>query len=404
MSFINISEVLTEAQIEGVRAAATEFGIAVNNFDWFIDGFQSTIQNDGTNEVITLGELAELQQIRLDEGQTTINPQSVKKLLTKGAHQYPLLAGSKTKTGFSVQHFPLFDPVVIGSVLNSDERTVVSGGHRTETFQALVSILTEGDATAMYMQETNIRVVHRVYPDRASMAIAVLMANGSRTPKATEKNAVATIAKYGINVNDVEELRAKIEAREIKPQDWIHRIAADERTFINRATGEQLKEETLKKIFSRVYTLLSKEQFSLKQADEQGNETDNEVGTYTLIKDLLIGGVHSYRFTDEQFALWQDYDVNANIWRFNDTTKQYDWVIPMQMTAIVNIMAEELTGILATTSHTNIAYNSGEIAEEVANRVVDRVMMNEALSQYALPPKPQVKTKAKRSSTTRAAK
>ena len=95
---ITAVELLTPAQINGVREAAVAHGVSVSNFDWFVNGFQS-LNDNGTNAVVTLGELLELQAFRDAEGQTPLNPAAIKKMFVIGSGNTPLLAGSFSKAG-----------------------------------------------------------------------------------------------------------------------------------------------------------------------------------------------------------------------------------------------------------------------------------------------------------------
>lgn len=396
MSYLNT---LTDSQVPAINAYAAEQGIALDSYDWFIEAHQSQIEDDGTNAVFTLGELLELQEMRLTEGQTTINPSKVKSFFVKSANTFPVIAATVSKSGnLSGVINPLYEPIVVGSVIDSDLATIVSGGHRTSGILTYVDILSNGDTELfeMYKQETNVRVIHRKYRTREELAKAMLAANGSRTPVQTEKDVVKAIAKYGVNVHSIDDLREAIEEGKMRLQDWMYKLGSEGREFIHPTTGEQLKDLTLKQLFSKTYNKLIAKEFKIHVADANGEETPEVATTYKFIKDLFLSNKYSFRLTDEQFAIWQDY---GDSWRFNDKTKQYDWVIPSKLYEMIGLMADELVSVLSTTDISNVAREVDTLAEYVANGVTAKVMDSEEYMMLAVPPKPPTAAKKARKVT-----
>lgn len=405
MSFVNT---LSEAQVSGIRAAAVEHGINVNNFDWFIEGFQSSFK-DGTNKTYTLGQLLELQAQRIDEGQTPLNTTIVKKMLVMAKGNTPLLAGSVNKKGDLTRSEvnPLFEPIVIGSVKDTDIKKLVSGGHRTAAIATLVEILigTDSDALPLYLDETYVHVIEREYATFEMIAKAILSANVSRTPTMSEKDTVFALTRYGINVNDVTELREQVTAGKLSVKDWAYKLALGEsREFINKATGKPLAELTSKKLIGKVYQLLIEADFDVMKGDASGESTGEHVGNYKLVKDLILSNRYKYALDDEAFAVWSSYDEIGDKWQFSESKKHWEWVIPSKMMEIFDIVGEETVGVLATTDISDIARQESVIAEAIAERVLDRIDANEELSSYSLPPKPPVKSAAKKAKARRATK
>lgn len=396
MSYLNT---LTDSQINAINAYATEQGIALESFDWFIEAHQSQIEGDGTNSVFTLGELLELQEMRLTEGQTIINPSKVKLFFVKSANTFPVIAATFRKSGkVSGEINPLYEPIVVGSVIDSDLATIVSGGHRTSGILTYVDILSNGDTELfeMYKQQTNVRVIHRKYRTREELAKAMLAANGSRTPVQTEKDVVKAIAKYGVNVHSIDDLREAIEEGKMRLQDWMYKLGSEGRAFIHPTTGEHLKDLTLKQLFSKAYNKLIAKEFKIYVADANGEETAEVATTYKFMKDLFLSNKYSFRLTDEQFAIWADY---GDSWRFNDKTKQYDWVIPSKLYEMIGLMADELVSVLSTTDISNVAREVDTLAEYVANGVTATVMDSDEYMALAVPPKPPTAAKKARKVT-----
>ncbi|QKE60811.1 hypothetical protein [Arthronema virus TR020] len=395
MSFINA---LTENQIAGIRLAAVENGISVSNFDWFIDGFQSSF-SDGTNAVYVLGELLELQAQRLDEGQTPLNPGGIKKLLVMAKGNTPLLAGSLNKKGelSRSELNPLFEPLVVGTVRDTDIKKLVSGGHRSATIATLTEIIvgSDSDALPLYLDETKVRVIEREYATTEQLAKAILAANGSRTPTMKEKEDVFALTRYGINVNNYDELREQVTAGKLSVKDWGWKMAEEGRAFINKATDKPLADLTKKKLIGKVYQLLIDESYDVLVGNANGEATTESAGSYKLVKDLILSNRYKYSLNDDLYEIWSAYDEDGDKWQFSDTKKHWEWVIPSHMTTIFSIIGEETVGVLATTTISEIARQDAIIAEEIANRVLDRIDANKELSAHALPPKPPVKSAKK---------
>lgn len=394
---ITAEEILTAAQINGVREAAVTHGINVNSFEWFIEGFQSKNDN-GTNATVTLGELLELQAYRDEEGQTPLNGSAIKKMFVIGSGNTPLLAGSYSKAGklTRTEYNQLYEPIVIGEVETTGLRGIVSGGHRTKTLQILIEILLADDldAARLYIDETVVKVVIRKYADRDEFAKAMLAANGSRTADMVEKKAVALIAKFGVNVANVDELKEAILANKVKVKDWAFKVATENRTLVNRHDNNSpLKELTQKDLFGAVYDALLEEPFDLKLADENGVETDKVVGEYRFIKDLMLSNRHKYSLTEDTMKIWADYDATGEKWVFNDSKKHWEWVIPSHLFEILAIAGEQAELFLKTDETTDIARNARELGRKIAVWVIDAILAKESLAQYALPPKPPTASK-----------
>lgn len=403
MSFVNT---LSEAQVSGIRAAAVEHGINVNNFDWFIDGFQSSFK-DGTNKTYTLGELLELQAQRIDEGQTPLNTTIVKKMLVMAKGNTPLLAGSVNKKGDLTRSEvnPLFEPIVVGTVRDTDIKKLVSGGHRTAAIATLVEILigTDSDALPLYLDETYVHVIEREYATTEQLAKAILAANGSRTPTMKEKDDVFALTRYGINVNNYDELREQVTAGKLSVRDWGWKMAEEGRAFINKATDKPLADLTKKKLIGKVYQLLIDESYDVLVGNANGEATTESAGSYKLVKDLILSNRYKYSLNDDLYEIWSAYDEDGDKWQFSATKKHWEWVIPSHMTLIFSIIGEETVGVLSTTTISEIARQDAIIAEEIVNRVLDRIDANKELSAYALPPKPPVKS-AKKAQARRTSK
>lgn len=385
---------LNDAQIEGVQVAAKELNIGLDSFDWYIQGFQSAIK--GTEKtIITLGELLELQSIRIEEGQTVINDKKVASFFIKNANNLPWIAASKNKKGWTVDSNPLFVDIVVAQA--GDFKTLLSGGHRAEGIATLVKILADDDpeVTQLYLQETNVEVVLKEFPSRQLLAKAMLAENGSRNPVKVEKEQVKIIASLGINPNNVSELREAVESNRVRIQDWFFKFVDEalESRLLNPATGEPLKDLTRKELFASVYTRLSTEAFDIMVADDNGNETTVPAASYRFIRDLMLSNKHDYKLTDEQFALWSEY---GDTWQFDDKTKKYNWVIPSFLSDVIRHVATATQTVFSETTVTNIAYEATKLAEYIANETIDLVMADETLSAYALPPKPAKASVSKR--------